>query len=170
MAYPGSEWHYDDGSVETCDAWKICTVNGACEKLPGGSFGIIRGEDKVWKSASNDLFPVLRTIPGEMYFTQTQSTTPVGSHKVIEHTRYVVGLLDSMQVSGIFYHDIIHVRETELTYYTASQFPVPQSRIAWEYYYANDVGLIRSVIDSSEFQYPGPVMTRNLTSYTIGPH
>jgi hypothetical protein len=177
MYYPGSSWHYDDGSTITCNGWEQVaivektTVNGCTtvhtthKTAAVCSFGYVIGVDGVSLQAQDEstlLQPLLATTIGDFY--DYHGTTGYGEEGgTVADYRTVTELLDSMTVLGVVYYDVIHVHSVYSTYYPHI-FGGPHG--SGELFYANHVGVIRSEanIDTN------PTIIHNLVSYVIGPH
>lgn len=179
MAYPGSWWVYDDGQIDSCFNWAtVSVVNntyaGNCvtvhedkKILPRTTFGFISFESKVSTIGYNptSVSQLLATNPGVFLHIITEvpsSPNNQDAHKITQ-TREVIEHLDSMEINGVVYYDIIHVYDYVKTfYYHISNGPY------WthDYYYARNIGLIRKYIT-----YVGtPYHECTLSSYYIAPH
>lgn len=181
MAYPGSQWHYDDGTTESCHAYEqvaiaALTHNGAnvtitktYKILPNFSLfkHFVMGSEIVNTNDPNKtkIYPIVQTAIGEFYNNSDSfgaGTMNAGSNET--HSS-VTELLDEMTVSGITYNQVIHVHTTTARwYYHNPQAPFPYP---CDYYFAKNVGLIRSEVSS--INNPELVI-KNLVNYQIGPH
>lgn len=182
MTYPGSWWAYDDGSIDSCFNWATVSISnntnqGNCvtvyedkKILPFSSFGYFSYVSKVVPYTNYKptwIEPFLDTIPGtfmDYLFTdyvydylgdsvQTQTTI---QKNVVEH-------LDSMEVGGVFYHDVIHVH----TYHSINYYQLYNSPFwNYDYYFAKNIGIIRlSTANGNQI-----AETKNITNYYIAPH
>ncbi len=176
MTYPGSVWNYDDGTAESCTAWEqvgieetttagnCVTVHKTYTIVPKTTFGYIYGENYLYLKPNHkttEYIPFLTMQPGVFY--THYSTQNDAAYSVIKDTLSVAEILDSMEVLGNMYYDVIHVHKYHSQYYPfIGSGPVSTT----EFYYANQVGLIRKDL---YWNSTVPVIT-NLVSYTIGPH
>lgn len=179
MTYPGSEWNYDNGTTVTCDAWEnvaiaVPTTSSNCVTvtkshyiLPHTSldYPYIYGNQAIKTDSPNESmsYQLLDTIVG-VYdsFSYIVGTYP--DHCNIGVTYEVVEKLTSMDVLSVTFQDVIHVRKT-VTVNCPHSPGMPPPNIV-DYYYAKNVGLIREINDPDQ-SIP---VTKNLLSYTIGPH
>jgi hypothetical protein len=177
MAYPGSVWNYDDGSTETCDTWQqvgliqTSELNG-CKSVhtthkiaAHTSFGYVIGTDELVFPGTEEITlykPLLAETTGNFYEHVTQVHYDQFGGTDTE-TRNVIEFLDSMEVSGVTYHDIVHVSTYHQLYSNHTHSGGSTEKRS---YYARNVGLIRT----EEFFNFVPATVRNLVSYTIGPH
>lgn len=179
MAYPGSWWAYDDGFTDSCFNWATVSIinntyAGNCvtvhedkQILPRTTFGFISFESKVSTVGYNttSVLQLLATNPGVFLHEVTEvpsSPNSQDAHKNT-HTKEVVEHLDSMEINGVIYFDIIHVQDyLKIYYYHLWNGPFWTN----DYYYARNVGLIKQ-----NTKYVGsPYHERTLTSYYIAPH
>lgn len=187
-AYPGSWWEYSDtvnpavNLNESCDAWiesPVITLGTNCPILaledrkiiPNTTFGailndaLITGVSDITKS---NFDPILNTSLGRFQdYSKSTYHSSSNQHEVITQTKDVIELLDSMEVNGVMYYDIIHV----YTYYSKIHYPFGTGPY-WhnDCYFARNVGIIKKegyrIIDNSTVQH----FNYNLLSHYIAPH
>lgn len=164
MAYPGSWWEYDNGSIDSCFDWisqktYISNRNGNCYNsrenirfMPRTSFGIIKG--------GYSILGVIDPRYTTGYFPLTDTESPSGWIYSRRHnTQFTISIslikiekLDSFEVLGIMYHDIVHSQYSEAA---KSKVTNPQPAIR-EYYFAKNIGIIQTSIY-------GDIFIRNFT-------
>lgn len=178
MAYPGSWWEYNDGHIDSCYNWATVSIfsqtnSGNCvtlyedkQILPRTSFGYISFESKVINNQkTTSIEPLLAHTPGLFfdYFKGVPATPGNTDSHDITHTKEVIELLDSLEVNGITYYDIIHVHEYHYTfYYHVWGGPFWTN----DFYYARNIGMIKQY---STF-VNNPTVDRTLNSHFIAPH
>ena len=180
MAYPGSWWVYDDGKIDSCSNWAtVSIVNntyaGNCvtvhedkQNLPRTTLGFISFESKVSTVGYNttSVLPLLATNLGVFLHkvTEVPSSSPSSqnAHKDT-HIKEVIEHLDSMEINGVTYYDIIHVHDSlKIFYYHVWGGPFWTN----DYYYARNVGIIKQY----STYVNNTIIDRTLTSYYIAPH
>jgi hypothetical protein len=177
-AWPGSEWHYDDGSSITCSSWGLFGIREVSTSSSTGCkaitttqtpvpqmtyFGPIYGNSQlvaVGDEANTQFRQLLAETPGLFYSRNYTASGGSGTNK-----RSVVEVLPSMTVNGVDYTNVIHVHERDSLYYLAAGSGPRWSK---HYYFASEVGLVREITDYT--QASGSITERNLVSYVIGPH
>lgn len=179
MTYPGSEWNYDNGTTVTCDAWENVafaapTTNDDCVTVTKDHHFLPHcSSEPIYLSANMEVFidnpdrteylQIIDTTVGVFWedsYVEYYGQTPYWS---VSRSMEVIEKLESMEVLSVTYQDVIHVRKKIIKYAIGG---IGSHPYAYDYYFAKNIGLIKYVYDP----YDAPVTTKNLVSYTIGPH
>lgn len=180
MAYPGSWWEYSDGHIDSCFNWATVSIvnntySGNCvtvhedkKILPRTSFGYFSFESKVQPYSNFNptwIEPCLDTNLGMFWDHQHSYHAPNGNNNSSLTTiqKEVVEHLDSINLGGITYFDVLHVYEYRSIYFY-HVFNGPH----WtnDFYYARNVGIIKQYSTYMD----NPTIDRTLTSHFISPH
>lgn len=180
MAYPGSWWEYDNGRIDSCKGWVEQIIerperDGTClnvfedlvvvPKISNGLFykGSIIVETEDYQGTK--FIELIDTNKSNTKISYGWGSYPVGgryindSHKT--YTSQIIEHLDSFDVNGMVYYDIIHCRlHSEYSYF---KYPAPPPTIS-NIYYAKYIGKIYS--DS----YFTSLSTSSLINHYIAPH
>jgi hypothetical protein len=182
MAYPGSWWKYSNGVTDSCSTWEtliIRTTNtaGNCtyvvedqrivpgklnynEGLTANNMDIITGTDL----SSSIKIPLLNLTIGVFYYNTSSYHDENGKNswsRVV--TKETIEKLDSMEVGGTMYYDVLHIRTIDQKHYYHIHAG-PNIRI--DRYYAKNVGLIKSQANNTGNQEPAV----ELEAYYIQPY
>lgn len=180
MTYPGSEWHYDNGSTVTCDAWEniaiaATTTSGNCVTVTKDYHFVPHCSSSPYYIAYNKELvaiangfktkpiPLIDTIVGASYYDNYSFAGWQSPYEITHVDQYftVVEKLESYDVLSVTYPDVVHVRLQIHGYNNHSE-----GTTVYHSYYAKNVGLIRSYTGDN----PDPGSEKKLVSYTIGPH
>jgi hypothetical protein len=184
MTYPGSWWEYSNGDIDSCISWEQVIINASTESpegclmvsedikiLPLCHFKhLIHGS--AYYSFESRVFPnsdhtttrhqrVIDTIPGQIDYHSTSSGSSSRTNiiSIVDH-------LDSMEVGGVIFYDVIHVKESWSMY--DSMAPGGPTYYN-EYFYAKNVGAIRKIIGFHSSGSPNPE-TLDLVNFYIEPY
>lgn len=168
MAKPGSWWTYSNGETWICeDKDTVPVFNFDYESL--GIIFIIKdriiapkhpffgfhkeryGVLNEWYHDETIFQPIYDTLVGQFYSYQKYVNSGVcSSRHTITETRKVLERLDSIEVNGQTYFDVLHVRHKTRRYYHCKGYGYAPDDIV-EFYLAKNVGLIKF----SQFNQPG---------------
>lgn len=178
MTYPGSVWHYDDGSTISCDAWVqatiitgvspsscVTTVNRTFAIVPRTTMGNIYFDSGLYDQGINkktEKRQLLSTQLGLFYNQPYKYPDYWGGYTKLSTEE----VLPSLEVNGVTYTDVLHIHMEQ---YVGTNKYGSGPTIYKDYWYSNGVGLIRWLADSTSMN-GGPAIERSLVSYTIGPH
>lgn len=180
MAYPGSWWEYDNGLIDSCRFWQEVAVNSTTSSdgclfveedmlvLPErlnfhqGHLHFDHTVTTADELSASVYVPLYDSLSGWFWGDEVHGGEGQFSYR-IEYSAHMMSPLDSMEVGGTTYFDIIHVK-----YITYKHFFHLGSGpgTATERYFAKDVGLIKWVTMDNN----GLVEDVELVDYFIGPH
>ncbi|MDB4088700.1 hypothetical protein N9544_03655 [Flavobacteriales bacterium] len=185
MAYPGSWWEYDNGSIDTCKGWfaqkternerdgSCLNVNEDLIYIPRTSIGKIFNGSLIFTNSDYqetkyvELIDVNKSNTGVSWGTGSypfadgdrHSGSKIIKSEIIEH-------LDSFQVNGIMYYDIIHCQISDKITHFKYNTPPPTFN---DYYFAKNIGLIKKSRSRAPFTSYYSDTTRIINHY-IAPH
>ncbi|MCF8277388.1 MAG: hypothetical protein K9J17_11705 [Flavobacteriales bacterium] len=170
--YPGSWWEYSNGSRDSCHNWEAVPIWLASDDiscpivsedmvyLPSGH---VYNNQYVWtpEGKLNTVFnPIVDTLIGVVY-----STVDYGGSARITVSLVTVDRSDTMQVNGVIYSDVIHMKYSYEVYYWHIDGGPPAT--VTDSYYARNVGLIKQ----KRFDYFRNIDDQiELVNHYIAPH
>lgn len=183
MAYPGSWWEYDDGAIDSCLNWveatlyqvdKIenCVTIDIDKKIvplmsavDGGTIRYISSQSQIYPTqeytTTISIQIITEVVGNECYYGSISYGE--GEDWNEHRTTYKnIAHLDSIDINGIFFYDIICMEQDKYTYSPHNGYG-PHYTI--NHYYAKEVGLIRRIQI-----FPYYTDTINLVNYHIEPY
>lgn len=159
MAYPDSWWEYDNGRIDTCKGWVGQIIerperDGAClyvyEDLiyvPSSPIGLVYNGSVIRTTNDYQGTNFLELIDTNK--SNTRVSWGIGSYPFADGDRYsgskilkseIIEHLDSFQVNGIIYYDVIHCKTSDQITHFKYNTPPPTYR---DYHFAKNIGLVR---------------------------
>lgn len=182
MAYPGSWWEYDNGKIDSCFEWipqKTYSINKMdnctysyenLQYLPRTSFGTIKGDyviEGVQVDNNTQYIPWTNTLAalGEVAIWKINVTNYPYSGTTYQIHLEKMEKLDSINIGGIIYYDIIHCKLNQQLYAFKSPGKIPNT--IYDYYFAKNIGIIKKSSSRRPFYYSD---TSILINHYIAPH
>lgn len=169
MAYPGSWWEYSDGTIISSSAWEsvpICEIaKPSCYEVTR-TYQVLPDYNGIWikneYELRNDSDLVLSNLTKILGGNEGDIYSSIRDGDYLHTTTYLQHL-DSLEVEGVIYYDIVKTHYTnEVMDGTVPMFTVGSSTI----YYSKNVGVVRIVNQNNN----GVSGTRNLIDYHIEPY
>lgn len=183
-AYPGSWWKYNkitqltdtNETMITANSWKVFSTYSNFEHTPCDwtiekkAVGVSTG----WGIVNNST--IQGGDPNEMFGTHfhlsgvpgwTWDTTYRDSYRETIETSSFVKHLDTLTISGVLYHDIIHIHKKVQHQIFGKFYPKGPSYHHF-HYLAKNIGIIRYIVTDPSGTYP--IFQYDLKEHFIAPH
>lgn len=183
MTYPGSWWEYygdlSGEQIDSCFSWEnvggnsTSSFSGNCEYLlkdihvlPYCNSGCFSNDSRIYVNSNNEITRTQKIVDTQLgQIDDYYLISGQGTQNQVEYssTTYVVEVLNSLEVNGTTYNDVIHTEESISYEYLGGGNP----SYLRAYYYAKDVGVIMkvfSIVGSTGHD------TLKLVNHYIAPH
>ena len=159
VAKPGSWWKYSGGTQLNCEnpdfepVYTLIEESNSCKYIDKDMniapihpyFGAHNGRFAVMNKSYHDVTifqPIYDTVEGQFYSYEKHVNSAINTQeRTISETREVLGILDSMEVNGEIYSDVLHIRHHKKKYYYYNYQDYAPDEVT-EFYLAKGVGLI----------------------------
>ena len=180
MTYPGSWWLYSDGTRDTSFYWDEASIFqkeeigdtviiheerfiGPYNRIHGRS-GVLHFEKLVTTDSTSyetSVYRYLKTEVGVFYYSYRSFDYDEHTQGYTSDRREVIAIHDSLELNGVTYIDVIHVKEGNAFWWDLN----PGGGTTYHRYYSKGIGLVYSTAMGVDDNWD-----RALVDHFIAPH